>query len=248
VFGLRPKLPVSDEERQWVDEGFRRLGRMLRSSRMTQAKVVLPTDECFPDAYDSQEAGLQKLFLRVCGYMSVDPQSVELSILRDTDSLAEMLPQYHYQSKDPAGVHFGGTEQERPLIAVNSSLLRDPLAVIATLAHELGHVILLGGGHMSRETEDMEPMTDLVTVYLGFGVFTANSARRFVQFQDNSRQGWWMRRQGYLREEIYGYALARFAKDRGEEQPAWSDHLSTNVRSYFRNSAAWLKKESRPIQ
>src|SRR5947209_4215809 len=29
MFGLRPKLPVNDEERLWVDEGFRRLSRML---------------------------------------------------------------------------------------------------------------------------------------------------------------------------------------------------------------------------
>jgi hypothetical protein len=112
----------------------------------------------------------------------------------------------------------------------------------------LGHVVLLDGGHMRRDAEDMEPMTDLVTVYLGLGVFTANCSRRFQQYQQDNRQGWSMERLGYLPEAVYAYALARFAKDRGEPEPAWVAHLSTNLRTWFRQSAAWLAKDSRPIE
>jgi hypothetical protein len=41
-------------------------------------------------------------------------------------------------------------------------------------------------------------------------------------------------------EEIFGYALARFAHERGETRPHWTKHLSTNLQSYFKKSAAWL--------
>jgi len=54
----------------------------------------------------------------------------------------------------------------------------------------------------------MEPLTDLLTVFLGFGVFTANAAFRIEQHQDGRSQGWSARRQGYLSEEEFGYALA----------------------------------------
>jgi hypothetical protein len=43
----------------------------------------------------------------------------------------------------------------------------------------------------SSETVEMlffpahEPMTDLLTVFLGLGIFTANSAARFQQFQND---------------------------------------------------------------
>ena len=120
--------------------------------------------------------------------------------------------------------------------------------MVATLAHELGHVILLDGEHLRRDAPDMEPMTDLVTVYLGLGVFTANAARRFQQYQEDNRQGWSMERLGYLSEPVYAYALARFAKDRGEDSPAWAAHLATNLKTWFRQSANWLKKDSRPIE
>jgi len=45
MFGFSPKLPVSEEDRRWVDEGFRRLEKLLGRQRMLDAKVVLPTAE-----------------------------------------------------------------------------------------------------------------------------------------------------------------------------------------------------------
>ena len=232
-----------------MDEGFRRLARMLGSNRMQNAAVVLPTGEYFPDPYSPTEAGLDALFRRVCGYMGVNPNHVELSVIPDSSELVEMLPEYSYRPDGPAGLHYGsGSDEEHPLIAVRQSLLKDPLVAVATLAHELGHVVLLDGGHMSRDAEDMEPMTDLVTVYLGMGVFNANASRRFLQFQNDRRQGWSMNRLGYLPEGVFAYALARFAKDRGEEKPEWAAHLSTNLKAWFRQSATWLAKDSRPIE
>jgi hypothetical protein len=247
MFGLNPKLPITEEERLWVDDGFRRLSRMLGCSRMQNAIVILPSDEYFPDPWEATEAGLERLFQRVCGYMQVNPAHVDLEIIPDSSELIEMLPTYNRSSNDPAGLHFGESEEECPLVAVRRSLLSDPLMVVATLAHELGHVILLDGGHMRQDAEDMEPMTDLVTVYLGLGIFTANAARRFLQFQDDRRYGWSMNRLGYLPEPVFAYALARFAKDRGEDSPEWTAHLSTNLKTWYRHSAVWLKRDSQPI-
>jgi hypothetical protein len=100
---------------------------------------------------------------------------------------------------------------------------------------------------MDRKMPDHEPMTDLLTVFLGLGVFTANSAGRFKQFQDDRSQGWSMQRMGYLPEEVFGYALARFTVERGEDKPEWLRHLSTNVRAYFKRSRAWLARNTPQI-
>jgi len=87
-------------------------------------------------------------------------------------------------------------------------------------------------------------MTDLVTVFLGLGIFTANSAARFRQYQDERRHGWSMQRLGYLPEEVYGYALARFTAERCVLKPEWAKYLSPNVRAYFQKSWSWLKKNN----
>src|SRR5215469_13292482 len=49
------------------------------------------------------------------------------------------------------------------VVAIRSSMLLDPISLVATMAHELGHVILLGGNFLTHDTPDQEPMTDLLT-------------------------------------------------------------------------------------
>ncbi len=75
------------------------------------------------------------------------------------------------------------------VIALRESLLRDPLPLIATIAHEPGHVILLGGRLLDPATPDHEQLTDLLTVFLGFGNFSSTSAALFRQYQDTFKQG-----------------------------------------------------------
>ena len=255
MLGFPAKLPVSDEERLWVDDGFRRLEKMLGRGRMLEAQVVLPTPEHFPDPYDKTPATVEKLFERVCGYMRVDPRRIELEIFPDeTEELRKLLPYWRGNAGRCAGLYAHGQatgregedddEERRMVVAIRETQLQDPLALVATVAHELGHVILLGGGLMNPKTSDHEPMTDLLTVFLGLGVFTANSAGRFRQYQEDRRQGWSMQRLGYLPEEVCGYSLARFARERGEDKPEWTKYLSTNVRAYFKRSRAWLDKNT----
>jgi hypothetical protein len=56
-----------------------------------------------------------------------------------------------------------------------------------------------------------------------------------------------MSRLGYLPEDVYAYALARFAHERGENNPQWIAHLSTNLKAWFRQSTKWLRSEYMPL-
>ena len=244
MLGFSRKLPISEDDRRWVDQGFVRLENLLEKSRLLETKVILPNDEYFPDRYDASPEAAEKLFRRICGHMAVSPSRIQLRFFIDAiDELREAVPFWSGNSGGCAGLFRASTSNEGGIvIELRESLLREPSKLIATIAHELGHVILLGGGLMTADTADHEPMTDLLTVFLGLGIFTANAAFHFQQYQGAGRHGWSMDRLGYLRQEVYGYALARFAHTRGEYKPAWSQHLSTNVRSYFRSSAKWLAK------
>jgi hypothetical protein len=244
MFGIRAKLPISEEDRLWVDHGFERLSKMLGRQRMLEAHVVLPDATHFPDLYDTSEAAAEKMFCRICDYMQVDRCQIDLEVFADeTAELRQLMPYWSGGTgKCAAGIYMHPEDTAKKMVvALRHSQMDDPLSVVATLAHELGHVILLGRGLIDHDAQDMEPITDLVTVFLGFGIFNANCAGRFKQWQDNRKQGWSMQRLGYLPEEVYGYALARFAHERHEHKPKWAVHLSTNVRNYFKKSADWLK-------
>jgi hypothetical protein len=116
-----------------------------------------------------------------------------------------------------------------------------------SIAHELGHVHLLGHDRISGEAEDHEPLTDLLTVYFGLGVLTANSVIREQYWHEGYSSGWKMGRQGYLTMPIYGYALARFARLRGEDGEEWSRELRPDVRSAFKQSMRFLEAEAEEV-
>jgi len=241
MFGRGSKLPISDEERQWVNRAFERLSALLGKVRMLDAKVILPIPKHFPDPYVVTEDGLQRLFLRICEYMNVDRGRIDLEVFPDhVTQLREILPFWQGTLGGCAGLYLRANDQSRMVISVKDSQLKDPLALVATLAHELGHVILLGGELIDRSAPDMEPLTDVLTVFLGLGVFSANTAARFEQHGGGGRQGWSMKRLGYLSEEMYGYALAKFGRERGEDRPEWAKYLSTNVKFFYKRSQSWF--------
>jgi len=221
---------------------------MLGRRRLLEANVILPTPEFFPDTYKKDPESAEMIFRRVCKYMGVDRNRIELEIFPDeTEELRAVLPYWQGNSGGCAGFYSHNVDdsngtKEKMLVAIRSSQLNEPLLLVATMAHEIGHVILLGGGLLGPGTEDHEPFTDLLTVFLGMGVFTSSAAGHFKQWQDESRYGWSIQRLGYLPQEVYGYALAKFAAGREEEQPEWTKHLSTNVRSYFKSSRSWLAR------
>jgi hypothetical protein len=241
MFGLlKSKLPLDQDQQDWVDQSFRRLGTMLGAKRLLDATVMLPTQECFPDPYDKSEESLRRIVDRVAAAMMVDPTQIDVELFSSEHDISRTLvPYFSGNHSAPGGLYFHNPE-ERQRIAVNASSLNDPTALVAVIAHEIGHVILLRPGRVKRDEPDMEPLNDLLTIFLGFGIFTANAAFRFSQFTNNETQGWSTERLGYLAEPMLGYALARFAYERGENKPDWAPFVKQNVAPYMKRSLAWL--------
>ena len=203
--------------------------------------VVLPTDEFFPDEYAADEDDVWCLVERVCDYMDVDPDLIELEFFDDQHSELQKSIGCLESSYDGASGHYR-KRKDKFVVSLATSQLADPMSLVATIAHELGHVRLLGEERVDDDYDDHEPLTDLVTVFFGLGVFTANSAFSFQQWTNSSSQGWQTERKGYLSEEMFGYALALFALMRSEHKPAWSRYLEGSVSTYFKNGQRYLQK------
>jgi hypothetical protein len=75
---------------------------------------------------------------------------------------------------------------------------------------------------------------------MGLGVITANATIRESYWQSGNWAGWSIGRQGYLLQTVYGYALALFARARGEAKPAWLGHLRPDVRVPCRQGIRYL--------
>src|SRR5262249_17613414 len=143
---------------------------------------------------------------RVCGYMGVDPNSIRFALADN-----EQLP-------DAAGLY---QMRERSVIYVARSQLDDPTGLIATLAHELAHELLLKGGHLAADEHDHEEVTDLLPAFLGVGIFGANATVRTKAWRDGNMEYFSASKRGYLSSLQLGYALAVFAYVREEHNPKW---------------------------
>ncbi|GAA2360692.1 hypothetical protein GCM10010170_055690 [Dactylosporangium salmoneum] len=225
-------------EQTWIEHSLDWLLTEFGEQRL-RATVLLPTEEHFPGAYEGTTGDVETLVYRLCRHMGVDPARIEVEHGEpDHDpGLAAHVP-LHTSWQGAAG-HFR-TRAGRAVLAIRTDLTARPMALVATVAHELGHVLLLGDGRISPAREDHEALTDLLTVFFGLGIFSANAAfdhRREVRggYAYTSRT-----RLGYLTEPMYGYALARYAWLRDEPHPPWATHLDANPRAFLKRGLRYL--------
>ena len=206
-FGLfSPKPPLAVREKAWTEVRMRWLARQFGVNRLLTARVVLPDDNWFPDPYDGKVEDARRLLDRICDFMQIAPASIRLEVCEDT-----AMP--------------GVAGQYQPgLIRLAESQLADPPGVVAVLAHELAHDLLVGRG-LLKDDLDAEWVTDLLPVYLGLGIFTADATLR-EKTERQGRHSWWtLSRRGDLNSCMIGYALALFAWVRGERRPEWAGFL-----------------------
>ena len=224
---LKPTCPVETGWKIWTESRMRWLTDKLGFDRLASIEVILPEHRYFPDPYTATPADAGKIFERVCGYMNLDPNRFDLEVIPDEEL------------DDFVGEYIAG---ERPRIVVASSQLLDMERLVATIAHELGHDILLGGGLITVEKEDHEPLTDLITVFLGFGLFMANATLRDKKEVGNNTSYHKIDAQGYLPSRICGYGLALFAYARGETKPDSARYLRPDAAQTFNAALRYLNK------
>jgi hypothetical protein len=239
-FRASAQCPVEPEVKDWMERRMLWLAQQFGWDRLRSVKVILPTPEFFPDPYHGSAEDATVILDRVCGYMGVDPQSIELALYEDRNPVHD-----EHGRQGTAGLYEGGQDHYRVWVEVGN--LDDPLALVATMAHELGHVHLLGRGRLTHEDKDHERVTDLLTVFLGMGVFSANSVIRENYWTSGGWSGWNIGRQGYLTMPMFGYALSLFAWARQEDHPAWAKELRPDVRSPFDQGLRFLQQTNNSI-
>jgi hypothetical protein len=246
------ECPVPAAAKLWTERSLEFLRREFGSDVLRQ-DVVLPSADFLTWAYAATPAEIEALVTRVCGLMGVDPATIRVELFdgserrKEATRLRNTYTVGHYRVQDGQAV-----------VALDSSDAANRPNLAAVIAHELGHVRLLGENRYGADRADHERLTDLLTVYLGFGVLSANAALSFArgsrgftiipqgQFDDRSLNaarrmtGW--ERLGYLSTREFGYALACYARMRGEANPAWARAVSPGQAVYLTQGLTYLQR------
>ena len=239
----RASCPANPAEKELVEHGFQLLAKHLGLSRLKDAIVIEPTPAFFPDNYDGSLAAAERMFSRTCGYMGVKAGSVRLTFWQDCSEIRlPVVLEGRRSTRGVAGLYAQNDQLDE--VSLNVADLRDPEGLVATMSHELAHHVLLKRCGLSREEPHMEAVTDLATIYLGFGVFLSNTLLRRQGWIRGNLEGWSVRRRGYISPEMAGWGLSLFAWVRRESDPRWSAHLATDGKSYLKQGLRYLQRTS----
>jgi len=151
----------------------------------------------------------------------------------------------HEGAPPPCGTFQVQTEGKsaRVLISYNPGLAGDHSALVATFAHELGHYLMSTAASPPPGGWELHELhTDIAAVYLGFGIFLANSARSFGQFQSAGEMGWASRTQGYLSEGALVTSLVIFQKMAGADPSDAVPFLKSYLRKDLTSADKALSK------
>lgn len=222
---LKPKCPVDAREKAWIETRLAWLGDQLGLDRLVESRILLPTDPCI--SLDGSEGRARDTFAEICKRMSINAADVDL----------EFIP--HDLMHSVAGIYEQG--QSRGQIRIDDSQLGDSQSLMATLIHELSHHVLMGGGLLSPDAPDHEYVTDLLAVFLGLGIFAANSTIRETHSTVGRWHSWSVGKQGYLTAREYGYALAVSAWIRKDAIPSWRKLLRLDARSSMEKGMKYLE-------
>ncbi|QDU96371.1 hypothetical protein [Lignipirellula cremea] len=235
-FRAQNSCPINKEEQAWIEQGFSQFLEVFGPDRLYSGPVILPTTEFFPERYDGTEQETLEIAHRLAKLLDLEPEKLRLHYFDESDSRL-------FDEESDGRLERNGKPQGPMELWLEVKTLNDPLIVVACLAHEIAHALLLRHQRFLDQAEELEKQADLLTVFLGLGIFTANAAmvedRQGASFTSYT---WAGKRLGFLNFDLFAYALAHYALARGELHPRWASYLRPNVREPFGQSIRFLSR------
>ncbi len=212
---------MTNEDEQWLDERWDWLIDQFGESFPRKRPMILPTAEFFPHTDTTTREGVNTVFDQVCIHMDIRRSEVEFDFLE--------LTEYELAKRTYDGYYDELGESSYRISIVNATLV-DLQYFISTVAHELAHVHLLGKRRLTVDTPDHERVTDLLPIFFGMGIFSANTAIYESTWSEGMLHLSLSGKSGYLPMAMRSYALAKFACAHDERRAAWFKNLRPDVR------------------
>jgi hypothetical protein len=241
---------ISSEEEEWQFETAKWvLSNLSDIDRIRKTPLVLPTKDFFPTNHENGHDLALVLFdhVKASAGMSEWPCKLEAQETLPPRQIAEFVHQV-FEKEVPLGTfHAAGDDQDQiPIVTYNVELLQDPVQFIATCAHELAHYLMMAAKEPPPLGWDVhEEATDFLAVFMGFGIFLANTAFDFRQHGDSISIGWRISGGGYLKEPALIYALSLFLRMKNEPIDVAIQHLKPHLASALKKADKLQRKDLR---
>jgi len=237
----KSQCPVTLDDEVWISNEIVHLSEMFGEDYLKSLTTITPDAKYFNRPFTGTEDDAQYIFDRLLSLMNIDGWELRLmfystSPIKLSGGITTTPSERLKGSWNGSSGRYVDNGLGHKEIWIEMNELNDLSSLVATIAHELSHYKLLGE---NRVEENDEHLTDLLAVALGFGIFMGNSYFYFSQWTGSSRQGWKMKKKGYLPEQAIAYAMAWLAYYRDEDL-SWKPYLNKTMLKYFEQSYDYI--------
>lgn len=235
-FKSKPYCPIDDFQRLWVEDRFVWLINEFGIRKLLSVPVLLPNRQNFPYMCCVSNEEIFDQMVLVAKYMGMDLTRLHLNFYKGKERTYREL-------KTDRTNGFSNESNGCFQLFFKEPIWSDAQYFLPELIHEIGFVMLMGQRGMGG-CDDRESLVNLLSVFLGMGVISANSSIQEITWTHALWYGWSAKKFSYITMEMYGYALALFALYRSEPKPTWQSKLRPDVRTAFKKSIRFLQDTS----
>lgn len=240
IFGFFARRPLLDEATaQWLFDLFAWALRNFGADVFHRHTIlVTPTDAHFPGRVDSVHGMARLICERVQDYAGLGHWPCRLVAPTDFNPAAPVRVALAGPLRVGAGAVAQRADAASTLaLTYDPDLINDPEALIATFAQSFGHFL---GAMAAQEPpagrENWPHVTEVLGVFMGFGIMLANSAFQVKARSCGSCCGPAAGRASALSQYDVTYALAIFCVLKGIPAKAVSAHLKASLRPFLRKA------------
>jgi len=252
VFSLFKSKPLLDETTvHWLFDCYAwALTQFDAQVFRDETLLVLPNDRFFPGRVGSVEGMANLIFDRVKGYAGVAHWPTRLV---DGRQCSAEQPAQRLMSGALRGSHGvmpeAVEESQRLVVPYDAALVNNPEAMIASLSHQLAHYLAsLAEVPPPGGEQNWAQATEVLAVFLGFGLMFANSAFN-VRIQSCGSCGAPPAdRQSFLSQYDTTYALAIFSVLKGIPNREVLPHLKGSLRGFYKKAVKEVSANAEALE
>ncbi len=251
LFGLLKEKPLVEEDSiQWLFETYAwALNNFGSDVFFNETIMVLPTNKFFPGSANNSHDMAQVIFEQVKKYAGLGhwPCKLQDQSSCNTETSPKVLIEGALRGSKGI-VSKSVTEENKLLITYHPDQVKNPEALIASYAHMLSHYLGAMSELASPGGEEYWPhTTEVLAVFMGFGLIFSNSAYTFNRNKCGSCAGSIPSRSGYLSQSEMTYAFAIFCVLKNINNKEVLPHLKKSLRSFFKKAVIDIKKRQQDL-
>ena len=236
---FKPTQLLDEVSINWMFDAFAWALRNFDSDVfLNETILVTPSNEHFPGTESSAEGMAKLIFERVKVYAGMQHWPYRLV---DANTVQEITPvqiKIDGPIRGEAGLVPTSIDgSQKLIIPYHQDQFKDPEVVIANFAHNLAHYLGTTAGEAPPGGEENWPhVTELLAVFMGFGLMMANSANTTKIRSCSSCSGPAIERENYLSQYDITYALAIFCCLKGIPTGGVVKDLKSSLRPFFKRA------------